>query len=72
MEGGFRKPDAISDGSVNLIKSGEDVACTSERALRSLGAILGRGAHVVRALKSSFCELDAPSDVATHPIYSGD
>jgi hypothetical protein len=38
MEGGFRKLDAISDGSVDSINSGEDVAWAGERVLRSLGA----------------------------------
>jgi hypothetical protein len=69
---GFHKLDAIGDGSIDSINSKEDVVCASERASRSLGAILSRGTQVARALKNSFCKLDARSDAAAHPIYSGD
>jgi hypothetical protein len=43
LESGFRVPDALSDGLVNLMGSGEDVTGVNEKRMQCLRAVPGRG-----------------------------
>jgi hypothetical protein len=68
----FRVLDALGDGSVDLINSGEDVTGVSEKRTPYLRAVLGCWSRVARASESSLRELDATGSATIHPINSGD
>jgi hypothetical protein len=72
LKSGFRVPNALGDGSVDLINSGEDVAGVSEKRTPCLRAVPGHGSQVTRASESSLCELDAPGNATVHLINSND
>jgi hypothetical protein len=72
LKSGYHVPDALGDGSVDLIDSKEDVAGVNEKWTLYLRAVSDRGSRVVRASESGLHELDAPGDATVHPINSGD
>jgi hypothetical protein len=66
----FRKPDAFRDVAVDSINTRVDVARSSKKGARNLRANWGK--LITEVLKGGLCELDARSDVAVDPVYSGD
>jgi hypothetical protein len=72
LKSGFRVPDALGNGSVNLIHSGEDVTGISEKPTPCLRAVPGCASRVARASEGSLRELDAPGNATVYPINSSD